>query len=73
VALSWAAATPGVTFTVQRITPNGGGTTTLLTNSTATSFTDLNLRRNTAAYIYQIRTNAGPLSSVYVQTSVVVN
>jgi hypothetical protein len=75
VALSWAAAAPGETYTVQRIAPasQGGGTTTLLTNSTATSFNDLNVRRATAPYTYQIRTNNGPLSSAYVQTVVVVN
>jgi hypothetical protein len=76
VLLNWAAAAPGVTYTVQRVQPAvlGGGTTTLLTNSTVTTFTDLNVRRNAPApYTYQIRANAGPLSSAYVTTLVVVN
>jgi hypothetical protein len=72
--LSWAAPAPGTTVTVQRIAPAalGGGTTTIVTNSTATTFIDLNVRRSTAAYTYQIRTNAG-LSSAYVTTLVTVN
>jgi hypothetical protein len=74
VTLSWAAPAPGTTVTVQRIAPAalGGGTTTIVTNSTATTFIDLNVRRSTAAYTYQIRTNAG-LSSAYVTSPVVVN
>jgi hypothetical protein len=76
VALTWAAAPVGTTVTIQRIRPAalGGGTTTLVVPVGATSFTDLNIQRSaTAAYIYQIRINQGPLSSAYVQTSVIVN
>jgi fibronectin type 3 domain-containing protein len=78
VTLNWAALPVGsnVTYTVQRIRPAnlGGGTTTLLLNSTATTFIDPNVQRSaTAAYTYQIRTNAGPLSSAYVPTVLIVN
>jgi titin len=73
VTLTWGALPVGATVTVQRITPAGGGTNTLLTNSTATGFVDNNLRRNALDYIYQIRINVAPLSSAYVQTSVLVN
>ncbi len=76
VTLTWPAAPAGVTYSVQRVTPTalGGGTRTLVTNSTATTFTDLNVTRSaTAQYTYQIRTNKGPLSSAWVSTLVTVN
>jgi FtsP/CotA-like multicopper oxidase with cupredoxin domain/fibronectin type 3 domain-containing protein len=75
VALSWAAAPAGVTYTVQRIAPAalGGGTTNLLTNTTLTSFTDPSVRRNAQPYTYQIRANGAAGSTAYVTTSVAVN
>jgi len=76
VTLTWPAAPAGATYTVRRIQPAalGGGTTTLLANTTATTVTDLNVRRSaTAQYTYQIRVNVGPLSSAYVNTLVTVN
>ena len=73
VTLTWGTLPAGATVTVRRITPAGGGTATLLTNSTATTFVDLGLRRNASNYIYEIRYNVGPLSSAYTQTSVLVN
>jgi hypothetical protein len=76
VTLTLPPASPGVTYTVQRITPagvQGAGTATVLTNTTLTTFVDSNLRRSVTPYIYQIRANNGPLGSAYVQTSVLVN
>jgi hypothetical protein len=81
VTLNWPAAASGATYTVRRITPAalGGGTTTLLANTTATTFVDMGgngtgVRRSaTAQYTYQIRVNVGPLSSAYTNTLVTVN
>jgi titin len=79
VLLTWDPVPVGVTVTVQRIAPGGGGATTLAVTQGTTSFLDTGaagsggLRRNTAAYTYQIRTNAGLLSSTYLVKTIVVN